>query len=96
VVTVSGATGTRTFAGNFMLVAAINPCPCGYYGDPAKECACSAMMIHCYRKPTGDCAGGSSTAAWHGGDCLKWPAMRLVRSVPLPPELNCGLQPLCP
>ena len=50
IVTISRATGTLTFPANFMLVAAMNPCPCGYYGDPVKECTCSAMMISRYRK----------------------------------------------
>jgi len=50
VVTISRASGTLTFPANFMLVAAMNPCPCGYYGDPVKECTCSQMMITRYRK----------------------------------------------
>jgi hypothetical protein len=57
VVAISRATGTLTFPANFMLVAAMNPCPCGYYGDPIKERTCSAMMISRYRKPTGDHVG---------------------------------------
>jgi magnesium chelatase family protein len=48
-VTISRTTGRLTFPANFMLVAAMNPCPCGYYGDPVKECTCSAMMISHYR-----------------------------------------------
>jgi magnesium chelatase family protein len=50
VVTISRATGTLTFPANFMLVAAMNPCPCGYFGDAVKECTCSPMMITRYRK----------------------------------------------
>ncbi len=50
VVTISRATGTLTFPANFMLVAAMNPCACGYYGDPVKECTCSPSMITRYRK----------------------------------------------
>ncbi len=50
VVTISRATGTLTFPANFMLVAAMNPCPCGYFGDPIKECTCSPGMIDRYRK----------------------------------------------
>ena len=50
VVTISRATGTLTFPANFMLVAAMNPCPCGYHGDPVKECTCSPSMITRYRK----------------------------------------------
>ena len=50
VVTISRASGSLTFPANFMLVAAMNPCPCGYYGDPVKECTCSPSMITRYRK----------------------------------------------
>ena len=49
VVTVSRAQGTVTFPANFMLVAAMNPCPCGYYGDPTKHCACSASTVTRYQ-----------------------------------------------
>ena len=38
-----------TFPAQFMLVAAMNPCPCGFYGDPKKECRCSPGMITKYR-----------------------------------------------
>lgn len=40
-VTLSRATTTLTFPASFMLLAAMNPCPCGYYGDPVHECTCS-------------------------------------------------------
>ena len=42
--TVSRAAGTLTFPANFTLVAAMNPCPCGFYGDPTKECTCAPSM----------------------------------------------------
>ncbi len=50
VVTISRAQGSVTFPANFMLVAAMNPCPCGYYGDPVKECKCSSGEILRYQK----------------------------------------------
>ncbi|MBE0481382.1 MAG: YifB family Mg chelatase-like AAA ATPase [Dehalococcoidia bacterium] len=50
VVTISRAQGSITFPANFMLVAAMNPCPCGYYGDPVKECSCSSVMVSRYQK----------------------------------------------
>jgi magnesium chelatase family protein len=50
VVTISRARGTLTFPANFQLVAAMNPCPCGYYGDPVKACTCSNSTITRYKK----------------------------------------------
>jgi len=50
VVTISRAQGSVTFPANFMLMAAINPCPCGYYGDHIKECRCSPGEISRYQK----------------------------------------------
>src|ERR1700694_3709019 len=38
VVTISRAHGTLTFPANFQLIAAMNPCPCGWYGDNQHEC----------------------------------------------------------
>ena len=49
-VTISRAQGSVTFPANFMLVAAMNPCPCGYYGDPVKECRCSSSDVTRYSK----------------------------------------------
>ncbi len=48
-VTISRAAGSVTFPCQFMLVAAMNPCPCGYYGDPKKDCRCSPNRIQNYR-----------------------------------------------
>jgi len=50
VVTISRSTGSLSFPANFMLIAAMNPCPCGYYGDPLRECTCSRSMIENYQK----------------------------------------------
>lgn len=48
-VTISRARGTLTFPANFMLIAAHNPCPCGYYGDNVRACTCSPTMIQRYQ-----------------------------------------------
>jgi magnesium chelatase family protein len=50
IVTISRAQGTLTFPANFMLVGAMNPCPCGYYGDPVHPCTCSLSAITRYQK----------------------------------------------
>ena len=49
-VTISRARGSLTFPANFQLVAAMNPCPCGYYGDAQKACTCSQGAILTYQK----------------------------------------------
>ncbi len=49
-VTVSRAAGSVTFPCEFMLVAAMNPCPCGYFGDLKRECRCSPVQIQRYRQ----------------------------------------------
>lgn len=48
-VTISRASGSVTFPCAFMLVAAMNPCPCGFYGDRKRDCSCSDRQIHNYR-----------------------------------------------
>jgi len=50
IVTVSRASGSFTFPAKFTLVAAQNPCPCGYYGDSTKNCVCSQGQIFKYQK----------------------------------------------
>jgi len=50
VITISRAQGSVTFPANFMLVGAMNPCPCGYFGDPFKECTCSPALVSRYQK----------------------------------------------
>ncbi len=49
-VTISRAQGSLTFPASFQLVGAMNPCPCGYYGDPVKPCTCSSMVVTKYQK----------------------------------------------
>ncbi|MCZ7649208.1 MAG: YifB family Mg chelatase-like AAA ATPase [Planctomycetota bacterium] len=48
VITVSRVSGRARFPANIMLVAAMNPCPCGHYGDPKRACRCSEMQIQRY------------------------------------------------
>jgi magnesium chelatase family protein len=50
VVTISRARGSHSFPANFMLVAAMNPCPCGYFGDPRRDCSCSPATVTRYQK----------------------------------------------
>ena len=49
-ITISRAQGTLAFPARFTLVASQNPCPCGYYSDPDKQCICSATQIANYQK----------------------------------------------
>ena len=48
-VTISRAATSLTYPARFMLVAAMNPCPCGYYSDPNNECTCTLPQIQRYR-----------------------------------------------
>ncbi len=50
VVTVSRAAGSVTFPARFTLIAARNPCPCGYYDDPRQPCTCTPHQIIWYQK----------------------------------------------
>ncbi len=50
IVTISRAQGSLTFPANFQLIAAMNPCPCGYYGDSVKPCTCSPGTVTKYQK----------------------------------------------
>lgn len=49
VVTISRARFTVDFPAGFMLIAAMNPCPCGYYNHPEKDCSCGEGVVHRYR-----------------------------------------------
>ncbi len=50
IITVSRAQGTISFPAKFTLVAAMNPCPCGYLTDPEKQCVCSPSSVARYQK----------------------------------------------
>ena len=47
-VTISRASASLTYPANFMLVAAMNPCPCGFFSDPTRDCKCSSNQIQNY------------------------------------------------
>jgi len=49
-VTISRANGSLTFPAKFMLIGAMNPCPCGFFSDPGRECTCSQSAILRYQK----------------------------------------------
>lgn len=49
-VAVSRASWRVSYPANFMLVATMNPCPCGFYGDSSKECSCTSNQIMAYQK----------------------------------------------
>lgn len=49
-IAISRANGRIVYPADFMLVATMNPCPCGYYGDTVKECSCSTSQILNYQR----------------------------------------------
>lgn len=50
IVSISRSAGSLTYPANFTLIASMNPCPCGYFGDSVKECTCSTAMVKAYQK----------------------------------------------
>jgi magnesium chelatase family protein len=48
-VTIARATVSLTYPASFMLVAAMNPCPCGFAGDPSRHCSCPSQLVQRYR-----------------------------------------------
>lgn len=53
-ISIARAKGSETFPAHFILVAALNPCPCGYHGDPRKDCTCPpAHLLKYQRKISG-------------------------------------------
>lgn len=47
-VTISRVAGSLTYPSSIMMVAAMNPCPCGFFGHPTKECTCTQNAVHKY------------------------------------------------
>jgi len=50
IVTISRASGSVSYPAKFVLIAAANPCPCGYYNDPQRRCKCQSGQIIRYQK----------------------------------------------
>jgi magnesium chelatase family protein len=50
IISISRSAGSLTYPANFTLIAAMNPCPCGWYGDAEHECTCSMTMVSRYQK----------------------------------------------
>ena len=50
IVSISRSAGSLTYPANFTLIGSMNPCPCGFYTDPEKECTCSLSMVKNYQK----------------------------------------------
>ncbi len=50
IVSISRSAGSLSYPANFILVGSMNPCPCGFYSDPEKECTCSMTMVKRYQK----------------------------------------------
>lgn len=50
IITISRAQGSLTFPANFLLIAAMNPCPCGWFGDSVKQCTCAPAVVTRYQK----------------------------------------------
>jgi magnesium chelatase family protein len=49
-VTITRVRGSVTFPARFLLVAAMNPCPCGYYGDSRRACSCATATVSRYQR----------------------------------------------
>ncbi len=47
-VTISRVNASLSYPAKFMMIASMNPCPCGYYGDPYHECSCTQISIDRY------------------------------------------------
>lgn len=48
IITINRVSGSYTYPANFMFIASMNPCPCGYFGSQTKQCTCTPKQIHDY------------------------------------------------
>jgi magnesium chelatase family protein len=83
-VTLARAAGTLSFPANFTPVGAMNPCPCGYHGDPRRACTCAAGAVSRYQqKSTGDQSkrGQSHGNYYRSRDCGRDRASSQVISI---------------
>ena len=74
-VTIARAARTAVFPARFVLVGAMNPCPCGFSGDPVRECRCTPIQIARYREPS---VGAVARPAGSHGGCSR-AAARVAR-----------------
>ena len=65
-VTISRTTMRLPFPARFILVAAMNPCPCGYFGDPTRECRCTGAIIQRYLSKISGTTSGPHRSAYRG------------------------------
>lgn len=49
-ISISRAQGNATYPARFLMIASANPCPCGYFGDPEKQCSCTSTALIKYRR----------------------------------------------
>jgi len=72
IIHVSRAAGNLTFPAKFILVSAMNPCPCGYFGDEEKSCSCSPSQVVNYRKKiSGPILMVWDRASWHVSNAMQ-------------------------